>query len=328
MGIKVLSLFDGMSCGQIALQRGGIKVSQYFASEIHEPSIKVTQKNYPNTIQIGDVRKISYKKGYLTYKDRITEEMKTIFVGKIHMILAGSPCQDLSRSNTKGGGLDGTKSGLFFEFLRILKEVNPDYFLLENVVPRNKNDKNIIDKALGVKGVSINSRLVSAQDRERIYWTNINVLYQPVDKNIMFKDIAYDGEHKPIDKKYLPRIRKTMRQTKGRIGYIQFDFNGNKNNSMQDRLYHKDGKMGTLSTTCGSTKIIEDMEKEEFRRLHIIEAERLQNVKGGYTDVEGISMSDRFGMLGNGWTVDVITHIFSFMNFERLYSNDEEMQMS
>jgi len=324
MGIKVLSLFDGMSCGRIALIRGGIKVSQYFASEIHDPSIKITQKNHPDTIQIGDVRYVSYKNGYLTYKDRITDEMITLFVGKIHMVLAGSPCQDFSRSNTNGGGLKGTKSGLFYEFTRLLGEIKPKYFLLENVKPRKKEWVDEINDEMNLQPYIINSELVSAQNRERYYWTNISNITLPDDKGIVFSDIAYDGEHQPIKPELLERIRKTKRKT-NKIGYYQYDKNGKGNNSQFDRLYPKTGKVGTLTTTCGSMKIIEDMDNENFRRIHIIEAERLQNVPVGYT--EGVSPSYRFGMLGNGWTVDVITHIFSFMDLDYLYSSDEEMEL-
>jgi len=321
MGIKVLSLFDGMSCGQIALQRGGIKVSQYFASEIHKPSIKVTQKNHPNTIQIGNVEKVSYKDGYLTYEDNDTKEMITLFVGKIHMVLAGSPCQDLSRSNTNGQGLEGVKSGLFYEFTRLLSEIKPKYFLLENVV-MEEVWMDMISNDVGVYPILINSNLVSAQNRKRLYWTNIPNIMLPKDKEVMFSDIAYDGEHQPIKTELLERIRETKRLTS--TGYYQYDKNGKGHNSQFDRLYFKTGKVGTLTTTCGSMKIIEDMDNENFRRIHIIEAERLQNVTEGYT--EGVCPSYRFGMLGNGWTVDVITHIFSFMDLDYLYLSDEEME--
>lgn len=143
-GINVLSLFDGMSCGQIALERAGIKVNQYFASEIKPHAIKVTQHNYPNTIQLGDVTKV-----------------KATDLPKIDLLIGGSPCQDFSIANKERKGLQGVKSGLFFEYLRLLKECNPKYFLLENVAMKPK-DMELISQYLGTYPVNINSELVSA----------------------------------------------------------------------------------------------------------------------------------------------------------------------
>ena len=167
--MNVLSLFDGMSCGQIALDRLGIKVDNYLASEIDKYAIQVTQKNYPNTIQIGSV-----------------VDVKGEDLPKIDLLIGGSPCQSFSRSGD-GSGFDG-KSKLFWEFVRILKEVNPKYFLLENVVMK-KEWEDIITESLGVSPIKICSSNFSAQKRQRVYWTNIQVDTNIIDRGILLLDI-------------------------------------------------------------------------------------------------------------------------------------------
>lgn len=174
--INVLSLFDGMSCGQLALQRAGIKVKNYYASEIDKYAIKVTMKNFSNTIQVGDITKL-----------------KGSNFPHIHLLMGGSPCQGFSFAG-KQLNFNDPRSALFFEYVRLLKEVKPDYFLLENV--RMKQEyQDVINEALGVKPVMINSALVSAQNRVRLYWSNIPGITQPEDKGIMLKDII---EHDTI----------------------------------------------------------------------------------------------------------------------------------
>lgn len=163
----VLSLFDGMSCGQIALKKIGIIPEKYFAAEIKSIAIKVTKANFPDTIHIGDVRKISYKNGVLE------TENGSFKVGQIDLLIGGSPCQDLSGMNQNQIGLAGDKSSLFWEYARLKREANPTYFLLENVGSMPYNDAMTITKEMGVDGIRIDSSLVSAQQRDRIYWTNI-----------------------------------------------------------------------------------------------------------------------------------------------------------
>ena len=183
----ILSLCDGMSCGQIALERAGIKIDTYYASEIADYSIKITQKNYPNTIQIGDMTKL-------------TEGDLNKFKG-IDLLLSGTPCKSLSVTNIKEyeKGLNGS-SKLFFDFVKIKNYIKPQYFLFENVASMTEENKNIISKLLGVKPIRINSNLVSAQDRDRYYWTNIKVDYLPNDKNIVLKDIMLNTEE--VEDKY------------------------------------------------------------------------------------------------------------------------------
>lgn len=177
--MNVLSLFDGMSCGQIALQRANIDYCNYFASEINKQSISITQRNFPNTIQIGDVQKVSYKNGILSTENGIFE------IGKIDLLIAGSPCQGFSKAG-KELNFNDERSKLYFDFIRILKEVQPTWFLLENVKMKTEFS-DIITEHLGVNPILINSRLVSAQDRKRLYWTNIKGVEQPKDKNISFQ---------------------------------------------------------------------------------------------------------------------------------------------
>ena len=172
--INVLSLFDGISCGQIALERAGIEVEKYYASEIKKIAIETTMLHFPQTIQLGDVTKIDFKQ----------------FEGKIDLLIGGSPCQDFSPLkwiNHESKGLLGGKSMLFYEYLRALKEVKPKYFLLENVKMKKENEK-ALNEYLGVEGLYINSNLVSYQNRPRIYWTNIPNVTIPEDRKINFQD--------------------------------------------------------------------------------------------------------------------------------------------
>ena len=284
--MNVLSLFDGMSCGQIALNKLGVKVDNYFASEIDKYAMQITQKNYPNTKQLGSVV-------YLKGSD----------LPKIDLLFGGSPCQDLSKAKTNGKGLSGDSSGLFWEYLRLLKELNPKYFLLENVVMKQEWS-DVISKELGVEPVEINSNLVSAQNRRRLYWTNIPNIEQPKDKGILLGDIIYDDTYKVFTDE---RITKTKKITKN---YIKWDLSGKKYWSHQDRAYFKENKVCTLpkANPVNKLNILLDYDNDIYRRMHPIEAERCQNVPDNYTS--GVSDNKRLEMIGNGWTVNVIAHIF------------------
>ncbi|MBY0755052.1 DNA cytosine methyltransferase [Clostridium sardiniense] len=299
-GLNVLSLFDGISCGQVALERAGIKVNKYYASEICDDSIKVTQDNYPNTIQVGDVTKLT------------NEKLRKF--QKIDMLIGGSPCQDLSKAKQNGLGLAGDKSKLFFEYVRILnwirKNNNPDVkFLLENVKP-NKETIDIITKELeSPTPIEINSVLVSAQRRIRLYWTNINNgnINQPNDKGLKIKDIIYDNSYKNYKD---PRIENTKVFTKN---YIKYDLSGKGYYSQQDRAYFMDGTMCTLMKSNPINKLNIWLGEDLYRRCNPIEAERLQTLPDNYTKIIK-SDSKRIGLCGDGWTVDVISHIFKKLN--------------
>lgn len=287
--MNVLSLFDGMSCGQIALSQLGFKIDNYFASEIEPYAIKVAKKNFPNTHHIGDVTKV-----------------KGSNLPKIDLLIGGSPCQGFSFAG-KQLNFNDERSVLFFEFVRLLKETNPKYFLLENVKMKQESE-DVISQYLGVKPIIINSSLVSAQNRIRLYWTNIPNITLPEDKGILLKDIIYDDEYKVFTD---IRITNTKKKTKN---YVKWDLSGKQYWSQQDRAYYKNGKICTLPKAHPSNKlnILLDYEKDIYRRLHPIEAERCQTVPDNYTDC--VPTNKRLEMLGNGWTVDVIKHIFRNIN--------------
>jgi DNA-cytosine methyltransferase len=285
--MNVLSLFDGMSCGQIALNKAGIKYDNYFASEIDKPAIKVTQHNYPNTIQLGSVI-----------------DVKAEDLPKIDLLIGGSPCQGFSFAG-KQLNFEDERSKLFFEFVRLLKECKPKYFLLENVEMK-KEFEDIISDYLGVEPIKINSSLLSAQNRPRIYWTNIVDKLEVEDKDILLKDIIdYSSDYtfisaeKTINRKY----------TKN---YLQYDINGKGHGSQDQRAYYLNGKHGCLDTgASGKAKIL--LEDGTVRKATRIECERLQTVPDNYT--LAVTESQAKTMLGNGWTVDVIVEFFKNLNF-------------
>jgi site-specific DNA-cytosine methylase len=277
--MNVLSLFDGMSCGRLALERAGIDVGSFFASEIDPMAIKVAMKNYPDTIQIGDVTKVSGKD-----------------LPKIDLLIGGSPCQSLSSAGD-GSGFDG-KSGLFYEWTRLLEECRPKWFLLENVRMK-KEWQDVITGILGTEPVLIDSCLVSAQNRKRLYWTNIPLSGMPEDRKIFIEDILESR----FDQKYwLPEKNAALLSAK-------VDISGAPDICCIDvynRRYKKDRKCPTLTHPChNSIRLLQD---GRFRKLTPVECERLQTVPDGYT--EGVSDTHRYAMLGNGWTAEVIAHIF------------------
>lgn len=294
--MKVLSLFDGMSCGQIALERVGIKVDQYYASEIKKHAIKLTKEHYPETIHIGDVTKVSYKDGVL-----YTEEGK-FEVGKIDLLIGGSPCQNFSIARTcmyEIDGLEGDKSKLFYEYLRILHEVNPNYFLLENVKMKKESYEQL-NKYLGVEGIPINSELVSFQKRPRIYWTNIPNVTIPEDKHINFQDYKdTDYEYcKQFKVKRTPSREKMWNDGNGRGTAL----GGCSNVTNSEKVYCVTRKQDR----CPNSGLVEF---ENFcRYLTRREIELAQTLPVGYTD--SLSYNQMQDLCGDGWTVDVIAHIF------------------
>lgn len=341
--MNVLSCFDGMSCGQLALERVGIKVDKYFASEIDKYAIKVTQTNYPNTIQLGSVEFVT----------------KQMINNPIDLLIGGSPCQGFSFAG-KQLNFNDDRSRLFFEFVRLLKELKPKYFLLENVRMK-KEYQDIISEYLGCKPIEINSSLVSAQNRRRLYWTNIKGIEQPKDKGILLKNILQDNVHEKyilrdswlkwwnknsdfqLKKKYSAlnpdkAICMTARQYanwnenfvtienhKSKIGlkcvggisknkkWLDNGKNQQRNYSQGERIYSIEGKGPTISAQSGGTAgigntlVTDDMENGVIRKLTPIECERLQTLPDNYTN--HVSNTQRYKMLGNGWTVDVIAHI-------------------
>ena len=276
--MNVLSLFDGMSCGQIALERAGIKVDNYYASEIKPHAIQITQHNYPNTIQVGDVTKLS-----------------SANLQKIDLLIGGSPCQDFSRANINQKGLEGEKSGLFYEYVRLLKELNPKYFLLENVRMK-KEYQHVISKELGVEPIRINSSLVSGVLRDRFYWTNI-----PFDKNIEDKSIKLS---EIIDEGYVDR-------EKG-MCLLESYSRPLKTPSKIARRYFKYGFWQVIfkdEQTYNKLRNDYNLAVEgDVRYMNQSEMETAQTVPIGYTKI--LDRNKAACLLGDGWTVDVIAHIF------------------
>ena len=267
--MKVLSLFDGMSCGQIALDRLGIEVEAYHASEIDKYAIAVTTANYPDTIHLGDVRDVTVREHF-------------------DLIMFGSPCQGFSFSG-KHLNFDDPRSALFFEAVRILgeaRQINPDVkFLMENVRMKKQSMKVITD-ALAVDPVAINSNLVSAQNRYRLYWTNLEVDGLPQDKGIKLKDIIEDSFLTDRDKSHC-----------------------------LDANYFKGGNLKSYFDKHRRQLVFSV--NGEWRKLTPLECERLQTVPEGYTN--HVSNTQRYKMLGNGWTIDVITHLLK----ERINNADQ-----
>jgi DNA-cytosine methyltransferase len=293
--LNILSLFDGMSCAQIAITKLGIKNYKYYASEIDNHAIKVAQANYPNTIQLGDVTKIKAKD-----------------LPKIDLLIAGSPCQGFSFAG-KQLNFNDTRSALFFEFVRLLKELKPKYFLLENVKMK-KEYQDVISDYLGVKPVFINSSLVSAQNRQRLYWCNWEV-NQPEDKNIILADIIENNfvdrdKSYCIDANYFKGTNLEQYLAKKRR-QIVFQINpdksaGGKQPNMQNRVYHVSGKSIAITSSFGN-RLNVGTSMSDYRKLTPVECERLQTVPDNYTD--HVSNTQRYKMLGNGFTIDVIVHI-------------------
>ena len=332
--MNVLSLFDGMSCGQIALKQLGIKVDKYYASEIDKYAIQIAQKNFPDTIHVGDVTKVS-----------------AADFPKIDLLLGGSPCQAFSFAG-KQLNFDDPRGKLFFEYVRLLKELKPKYFLLENV--RMKQEyQDVISEHLGVKPIMINSALVSAQNRNRLYWTNIPNITQPKDKEIVLKDILENVQNeytepyvklngkksgcvgyvgnKPAQATRIYSVNEKSQSLMangggqgGKTGLYQIPINKEPkvalggairgryedDGSIKQQLeIRKDEKTNTLKTVQKDNVVVD--QELHYRKLTPLECERLQTVPDGYTD--GVSNTQRYKMIGNGWTVEVIKHILNNM---------------
>ena len=280
--MKILSLFDGMSGAQVAVQRAGIDVSEYHACEIDRYAIQITQKNFPRTIQHGSV--VGYQPDF----------QPDILVG-------GSPCQGFSFAG-KRLNFDDFRSKLFFEYVRILKESKPTYFLLENV-RMSKTSEQVITQMLGVEPIEINSGLVSAQTRNRLYWTNIP-FGVPIDKGILMRDILeYNPENYTImSDRFVTRNANTGCLT---------DAKKPKARNLSSLEYVKNGRQGNYIACDSTGKILiaQAINGENcWRKLTCLECERLQTYPDNYS--EGVSATQRYKMLGNSFTVDVIAAIF------------------
>ena len=374
--ITVLSLFDGMSCWRLALERAWIPVRSYYASEIDKYAIQVSKKNYPDIHQIGDVEwvEVFYTITWgIDYWYRIKSEWSYYGLWScwLDLLIGGSPCQWFSNAG-KGLNFKDHRSKLFFEFVRILKEAHPSYFLLENVPMKEERIKIINQELWGIQPTIINSSLVSAQSRERLYRVGKRVgerykmIYIPLpeDKKLTLKDILQDK----VEEKYMlseqlvngflnkssvfrDRFKITNPEEKGAClttnnqwscitqSYILCNINPS-GSGQNGNVYSSEGKSPTLTTNkwewpkilqlprgankwgifeqktptlSSNSRSYNNLLHDGYclRRLTPIECERLQTLPDNYT--AGVSNSQRYKMLGNGWTVDVIAHIFREM---------------
>jgi DNA (cytosine-5)-methyltransferase 3A len=328
--MNVLSLFDGISCARVALDRAGIEVNAYMASEIEKNAIKVSEKNYPDIIRVGDVVRLEVE-------------------GQVDLLIGGSPCTDLSIAKKDRKGLEGDKSCLFWEFVRIKKECNPQWFILENVASMPKADRDIITREMGVEPVMFNASLVSAQCRKRLFWTNIP-FDLPADRGILIKDIL----EADVDEKFYVKKPMTPTPNKKAGAFVQVGYFGAENECKVGgaalRVYDTEAKAPTLASVGHLIKVGRDMGRrldkdgrrqegnvdvpitrsldlrtddksntltsvtkdnlvvgERIRKLTPIECERLQGLPDNYT--EGVATTNRYRCLGNAFNVDVVAHI-------------------
>ena len=306
--MRVLSLFDGISCARVALERAGHTIDTYYASEVEVNAIKVAQKNHPDTIQLGSVVGLAPP--------------------ECDLLIGGSPCVDLSIAKKDRKGLDGEHSGLFWEWVRVWKEAKPKWWVLENVASMPKKDRDIITKELGVEPVMFNAALVSAQSRKRLFWTNIK-FDLPEDRGIMLKDILQEpaevdermlvkgGKSACIDANYhkgssvehaIKKKVRTMVKVGREIGR-RLNADGHRADADTTLTYQRrietreDGKCGTLTSVQKDNLVVSDV----VRKLTPIECERLQGLPDNYT--EGIAMTHRYKCCGNAFNVDVVAHI-------------------
>lgn len=301
--LTVLSLCDGMSCGQIALVEEGFAIKDYYASEIETNAIKVTQENFPDTKQVGDIRSI-------------TGEMLSS-IGNVDLVLCGFPCNDVSRCTRQGGsqnwnemhkkgkGINGEKSALYFEFIRIyniLKSRNPDIkFLVENVPGMTKTEREIVNNDLGVNGIIIDSALFSAQERKRIYWTNIEYEPIPNGNNCTIKDIL----DKNVPESFYEKREFIIKDNSAReVGELIFNF---KAHDIVKRVYGINYKSPTLTACRGGNLQKKIYINGRCRKLTPHEYRKLQTIPDWYK--MSVSNGQIYNLCGEGWTVAVIRHI-------------------
>jgi site-specific DNA-cytosine methylase len=299
--MKVVSLFDGISCAQVALSNLGKPITEYYASEVDKNAIKITQHHFPNTIQVGDIK-----------------------LAGIHnlpinpdLLIGGSPCQDLSIAGNKGGIYGNTRSALFWEYIRILRLIQPRYFLLENVASMPRATKGIISNVLGVDPILINSDEYTAQNRKRYYWTNIpqssfkrigrhsmiirNILWSYYTPHIQMESFFYNGTTTPNKNGFIcVGLKPESHKPKG-------------NYFPRERVFHIGGKARALTTSYSQTPWY-TADNTLCRKLLAEEAEELQGLPIGYTALKnkkGKILSDnvRFKAIGNGFTVPVIEEL-------------------
>lgn len=309
-GLTILSLCDGMSCGHIALDKAGYKVNKYFAAEIKDIAIKVTKDNYPDTIHIGDVNKITYKDGVL-----YTEI--GAFETSIDLVIFGSPCQSFSiamKTDKRVGLEDNERSGLFLQCHRILKEINPKVFFMENVASMKQNDRDFITELMGVEPYKIDAKLVSPELRNRYYWTNLKPSYDLNDRDILLQDILTDG-YTDREKARNLLVSDSRPLTTPVKMFHRYYSTGFTTLIFKDRQHYQDCIDEYKRILGGKRKIkakdLDDYSGHVFdgvRYMNQEELEKCQCVPSGYTKC--LSRNEAADVLGDGWNIDVITWFF------------------
>lgn len=323
--MRVLSLFDGISCGRLALERAGIPVTKYYASEIDKYAIQISKKNYPDILHLGDISNFNNR-----FKEWTCEFGGSYILPNFDLVIGGSPCQGFSFAG-KQLAFDDPRSALFWKFVEIVSHYKPKYFLLENVRMK-KEHLQVITDALGVEPICINSALVSAQNRVRYYWTNITGITQPDDKGIVLKDIIEQDvcdrdKSFCIDanywkggnlKQYFDKHRRQLVFDNKRVKAINENNRGyrphrgdEKSTGISElgRILKFNSKTDSLTASHAPKLALNDnLENLAYRKLTPVECERLQTLPDNFT--AGLSNTQRYKMLGNCWTVDVLAHIF------------------
>lgn len=302
--MNVLSLFDGISCARVALLRAGIPIKTYSASEIDPHAIAVSTRNFPDTLHLGDVRTLHT-------------------LHPTDLLIGGSPCVDLSIAKQNRKGLEGDHSSLFYEYVRVLRLVKPQWFILENVASMPKKDRDIITATLGVEPILLDASLVSAQSRKRLFWTNLPHPPPLKDRGIVLKDILQPESE--VDPRMMTSSQKAfcLTSTYGKTGTTDAEYERNATarkrtliklgslgkDAQGNRVYSPDGKSATLSANGGGMGAKTGLYRvsSAVRKLTPIECERLQGLPDGYT--EGIPQTHRYRCLGNAFNVDVIVHL-------------------
>lgn len=308
--MRILSLFDGLSGAYIALQRAGIKIDEYYASEIDKYATAISKYNFPDIKRLGDVR-----------------DIKASQLPKIDLVIGGSPCTSFSIAG-KRDGFKG-KSGLFWEFARLVKECKPKYFLLENVASMKKEWRDIISKELEVESIMINSSLLSAQNRKRLYFTNIPNITQPKDRGIILQDILEDNvedkyflSKEQLDRAIYYKGAKSTPREKNGFKYFFKEGAMSLTNEYKKSLPLLASGSGSISRSSNLVKVDQIVEsKTDIRKITPTECEALQTIPKNFTKKGiinnkeiNISNTQRYKALGNGFTIDVIAHILKELN--------------
>ena len=287
-------MFDGISCGYLALQRAGLNIDTYYASEIEPHAEGISKYHFPDIVRLGDVN----------YYDNWN-------LPHIHLLIGGSPCQDLSIAKANREGLNGEKSGLFWKYVECLEKFKPDYFLLENNYSMPKAARDVISEVLGVEPIMINSDLVSAQNRKRLYWTNISGIEQPKDKGIELQNILESGT---VDRQKSLCVTRRYAGFHGSQALLCRRYFGK---SFGQAVFEKD--INTIKQQWNENPFFES-DDNNIRQLTITECERLQTLPDDYTkyevwknEVRETPKIARYEAVGNGWTVDVISHILWYL---------------